>query len=110
MYTNDSEVSDNVSIGNHAGYVIMYSDHLIIRDNVSDGDRDHGMLFNYANDARIEGNAVLDGGDKCVFIYNANKNRFVNNWFEGCRIGVHFTAGSERNVITGNAFVGNRRR
>jgi nitrous oxidase accessory protein len=108
MYTNNSEVSSNVSIGNHAGYVIMSSDHLIIRDNVSDGDRDHGMLFNYANDARVEGNAVLHGGDQCVFIYNANKNRFVNNWFEGCRIGVHFTAGSERNVMTGNAFVGNQ--
>jgi nitrous oxidase accessory protein len=108
MYTNDSEVSDNVSIGNHAGYVIMFSDRLIIRNNTSDGDRDHGLLFNYANDARIEGNAVLHGGEKCVFIYNANKNRFVGNWFESCRIGVHFTAGSERNVMTGNAFVGNQ--
>ncbi len=26
----------------------------------------------------------------------------------GCQIGVHFTAGSERNAITGNAFVANR--
>jgi nitrous oxidase accessory protein len=42
-----------------------------------------------------------------VFIYNANKNRFVDNWFEGCRIGVHFTAGSERNIMTDNAFIGN---
>ncbi len=108
MYTNDSEVSDNISIGNHAGYVIMSSDRLKIRDNVSDGDRDHGMLFNYANDALIEGNAVLHGGDQCVFIYNANKNRFAGNWFEGCRIGVHFTAGSERNIMTGNAFIGNQ--
>jgi nitrous oxidase accessory protein len=108
MYTNDSEVSDNVSIGNHNGYVIMYSDRLTIRNNVSDRDRDHGMLFNYANASRIEGNAVVHGGDQCVFIYNANKNRFEGNWFEGCRIGVHFTAGSERNVMTRNAFIGNR--
>ncbi|MDE3028730.1 MAG: nitrous oxide reductase family maturation protein NosD, partial [Paracoccaceae bacterium] len=27
---------------------------------------------------------------------------------EGCAIGVHFTAGSQGNVITGNAFIGNR--
>ncbi len=107
MYTNDSEVSDNVSLGNHAGYVIMYSDRLLIRGNLSQGDRDHGLLFNYANDALIEGN-VVRGGEKCVFIYNANKNRFQGNWFEGCDIGIHFTAGSERNLITGNAFVGNR--
>jgi len=108
MYTNDSEVSDNVSVGNHAGYVIMYSDRLNVRDNISEHDRDHGMVFNYANSSRIEGNAVVHGGDKCVFIYNANKNRFERNWFEGCRIGIHFTAGSERNVVTGNAFIGNR--
>jgi len=107
MYTNHSEVSDNVSVGNHAGYVIMYSDHLIIHNNLSRGDRDHGLLFNYANDADISGNAV-QGGDKCVFIYNANKNRFHDNWFEGCRIGIHFTAGSERNAVSGNAFIGNQ--
>ncbi len=108
MYTNDSEVVGNVSTGNHAGYVIMFSDHIAIRDNLSDGDRDHGFLFNYANGSEITGNAVIHGGEKCVFIYNANKNRIVGNAFEGCRIGIHFTAGSERNVIAGNAFIGNR--
>lgn len=108
MYTQDSEVSDNVSVGNHAGFVIMYSPRLTVRNNVSDGDRDHGMLFNFANGSLIEGNAVLHGGEQCVFIYNANNNRFVGNWFEGCRIGIHFTAGSEGNVMTGNAFVNNQ--
>ncbi len=107
MYTNDSEVSGNVSIGNHIGFAIMFSERLVIRDNVSQDDRDHGMLFNYANDAVISGN-VVRRSDKCVFIYNANKNRFEKNWFEGCGVGIHFTAGSERNVITGNAFVRNR--
>ena len=107
MYTNDSEVSGNLSAGNSIGYALMYSDRLSVHDNASDGDRDHGLLFNYANESRIEDNAVR-GGDKCVFIYNANKNSFAGNWFEGCQIGVHFTAGSERNEITGNAFVGNR--
>lgn len=140
MYTNDSEVSGNVSIGNHVGYAIMYSNKLAIRGNVSDRDRDHGFLFNYANYAEIDGNRVtggpLDavtsrveegpddepgmipepkrrqvlrsGPEKCVFIYNTNHNKFRDNWFERCEIGVHFTAGSEGNEITGNAFVGNR--
>ena len=107
MYTNHSEVLDNVSVGNLAGYAMMYSDHLTLRDNASDADHDNGLLFNYANDSRIEGN-VVRGSEKCVFIYNANKNCFVDNWFEGCQIGVHFTAGSEGNEITENAFVNNR--
>ena len=48
------------------------------------------------------------GAEKCVFIYNANMNSFSANTFEGCDIGIHFTAGSERNEIYGNAFIGNR--
>ncbi len=107
MYTNDTEVAGNFSTGNNVGYVLMYSDRLRVHDNVSDGDRDHGLMFNYANESRIEDN-VVRGSDKCVFIYNANKNRFTGNWFEGCQVGVHFTAGSERNEITDNAFVNNR--
>ncbi len=140
MYTNDSEVSGNISIGNHVGFAIMFSNRLVIRNNISDRDRDYGILFNYANYSEIEGNRVtggrLDtvaasgedspdeergmvpearpaqgarsGPGKCVFIYNTNHNRLRNNWFERCGIGVHFTAGSEGNEITGNAFVGNR--
>jgi nitrous oxidase accessory protein len=147
MYTNDSEVSDNVSIGNTIGYAIMFSHRLTIRGNVSDGDRDRGFLFNFANGSRIEDNTVIGrlqsadrwiragmhreeerehavpdqrepdmsptagarvGPEKCVFIYNTNNNRFWGNWFEGCEIGVHFTAGSERNEIAGNAFIRNR--
>ncbi|MHB0790291.1 nitrous oxide reductase family maturation protein NosD [Bradyrhizobium sp. 5.13L] len=139
MYTNDSEVSGNISIGNHVGYAIMYSNRLVIRGNSSDRDRDYGLLFNYANYAEIEGNRVTGGPvntvtdrtednpsdergmlpqpkrerslrtgpEKCVFIYNTNHNKFRNNWFERCAIGVHFTAGSEGNEITGNAFVSN---
>lgn len=139
MYTNDSEISENRSLGNHIGYAIMYSHRLKVRNNLSQGDRQHGVLLNYANSSQIEGNIVegrfaaplssmgeeagdpdmpadtaLDptasrtGTGKCVFIYNANKNLLRGNRFAGCEIGVHFTAGSERNGITGNAFVGNR--
>ncbi len=108
MYTNDSEVSDNLSIGNHVGYALMYSHHLKIFNNVSDTDRDRGLFFNYANNSDISGNRVTGGAEKCVFIYNANINRFHGNTFEGCRIGIHFTAGSERNQVYDNAFVNNR--
>jgi nitrous oxidase accessory protein len=144
MYTNDSEVSGNVSTGNIVGFAIMYSHHLKVQSNVSDGDRDYGLLFNFANGSEIVGNAVFgrlqpaerwlttrmssrehglpapdegelslasgarNGPEKCVFIYNANQNVFRDNWFEGCEIGVHFTAGSEGNAIEGNAFVNNR--
>jgi nitrous oxidase accessory protein len=108
MYTNDSEISGNISIGNHAGFAIMYSDRLKVTGNLSEGDRDRGLFLNYANMSDIGGNIVMAAPEKCVFLYNANKNHFHDNWFEGCEIGIHFTAGSERNRIAGNAFVANR--
>ncbi|WP_300295991.1 nitrous oxide reductase family maturation protein NosD [Ferrovibrio sp.] len=145
MYTNDSEISGNVSTGNAVGFAVMYSHRLVVESNVSNGDRDHGFLFNYANGSRITGNAVYGrlqpaerwlgagsrsqggehgvpaselasgsiagmrlGPEKCVFIYNANQNRFRDNRFEGCEIGIHFTAGSEGNEMSGNAFIRNR--
>jgi nitrous oxidase accessory protein len=108
MYTNNSEVSGNISSGNHIGYALMYSQDLTVRNNLSQGDRDQGILLNDTNGSRIEGNAVYRGETQCVFIYNASKNALRNNRFEGCPIGIHFTAGSERNVVAGNAFIANQ--
>src|SRR5690606_22156994 len=90
----------------HVGLAIMYSDRLQVRDNTSVNDRDHGLLLNYANMSDIDGNSVY-GAAKCVFIYNANKINFHENRFENCGIGIHFTAGSERNVVNDNAFINN---
>ena len=108
MYTNQSELIGNRSSGNHAGFALMYSRNLLVTGNRSVGDRDHGIMLNYVNRAEVAGNTVMQGGDKCLFMYNANKNRVVDNRFEACRIGIHFTAGSERNAVAGNAFIGNR--
>ncbi|WP_414643152.1 nitrous oxide reductase family maturation protein NosD [Bradyrhizobium sp.] len=143
MYANDGEITNNVSKGNIIGYALMFSKRLVVRGNVSDRDRDRGILFNSTNSSEISDNAVIGGPqpaerwatsdnraveegvpqseassslaardqrigpEKCAFIYNTNKNRIERNWFEGCEIGVHFTAGSEGNDITGNAFVNN---
>lgn len=112
MYTNDSVLEGNISRGNHVGYALMYSKKLKVLGNQSLGDRDHGILMNYTNRSEIVENQVRgltgDGPHKCVFIYNANKNRIEGNRFENCKIGVHFTAGSERNAISANAFIDNR--
>ncbi len=109
MYTNDSEVSGNVSVGNDLGFAIMYSSRIRVVANRSEGDRRHGLLLNYANNSFIRDNIVTGGAEKCVFIYNANKNEISGNRFEDCGIGIHFTAGSERNTIAENAFIGNRK-
>jgi len=108
MYTNNSEISGNLSIGNQVGYALMFSDQLIVQRNRSIDDRNHGIMLNFANSSVITDNSVLAGKTKCVFIYNSNKNIFTGNRFKGCAIGVQFSAGSERNVISENAFIANR--
>ena len=108
MHGNKGVIEGNVSTGNTIGYALMFSDRLTVRHNVSIGDRKHGLMLNYANRAEIVGNQVFDGGEKCLFMYNANKNTVTDNRFEGCPIGVHFTAGSAKNRFQGNAFIQNR--
>ncbi|MFO1166457.1 MAG: nitrous oxide reductase family maturation protein NosD [Paracoccus sp. (in: a-proteobacteria)] len=108
MYTNNAEISGNVSIGNHLGYAIMFSNKVRLLGNLSLNDRQHGVMLNYANQSDVVGNLVRGGTEKCLFIYNAHRNLIANNRFEGCQTGIHFTAGSERNGLTGNAFIGNR--
>jgi nitrous oxidase accessory protein len=108
MYTNNSEVSNNISINNDVGFALMFSHHILVKGNSSFGDDERGLFFNFANNSIIEGNRVSGGSEKCVFIYNANFNRITGNSFEECQIGIHFTAGSESNEIFLNAFINNR--
>ncbi|WP_299134398.1 nitrous oxide reductase family maturation protein NosD [uncultured Amaricoccus sp.] len=146
MYTTDSVIEGNVSIDNTVGYAIMFSDRVRILGNISDGDRDLGVMVNSSNYTQVRGNRVTGralpaarwlaasqgadddmasgasaeappvihaGGDrvgpeKCLFLFNANKGVIEDNAFEGCAIGIHFTAGAEGNTVAGNAFIGNQ--
>ena len=121
MYSNRLTISGNVSDGDRDhGLLFNYANGSKIVGNVVRGrllapaarsaaepDREHGLALRDAgSDLADRGPRI--GPTKCVFIYNANKNRFSRNRFEGCEVGVHFTAGSEGNDIAGNAFIGNR--
>ena len=107
MYTNDSEVSDNISIDNDIGYAIMFSDRIKALGNISLNSRDQGIMMNYANHSTVEGNSVYQA-EKCVYFYNANINQIHNNHFEQCEIGIHYTGAAQGNVIYDNAFVYNQ--
>lgn len=107
MWTDGGTVANNRSDGNDLGFALMYSHAIDAQGNVSSGDRDYGLLLNSADRSRFQGNRVT-GAEKCVFIYAATNNRFIDNRFENCAIGVHFTAGSEGNGFAGNAFIANR--
>jgi nitrous oxidase accessory protein len=108
MYANDIKVFGNRSIGNDMGYAFMYSRQVQATNNLSSGDRTHGIFLNYVTDATLAHNEIRDGGEKCLFVYNVNKAAVTANRFQGCDIGVHFTGGSENVAMSGNAFIGDR--
>jgi nitrous oxidase accessory protein len=107
MYSKRGSVADNVSVGNHIGYALMYSDRLLIHGNISVKDRDYGLMLNSARKGDIRDNVIYGTADKCLFFYLAVQNKLIGNRFEGCGIGVHVT-GSDGNQIGGNAFISNR--
>lgn len=106
MYTNDSEVRDNISIGNQIGYAIMFSRRLKVKNNIAIDSTHQGLMLNATDFSEIDANVMVNA-EKCVFVYNANINELSNNHFENCAIGVHYT-GSEGNKLTGNAFINNQ--
>ena len=108
MYTERSRILANHSRGNRGAWAIMFSNFIEVRDNVSDDDRDPGLLLNSANYSKVTGNVVRNGHGRCTFVYNANGNEFSDNWFERCPIGIQFTAGSANNQVHGNAFIANQ--
>lgn len=107
MYTNDSEVSNNISIDNDIGFATMFSDRIHVAGNISLHSKNQGIMMNYANHSTVEGNTVYQA-EKCVYFYNANFNLINNNHFEQCDIGIHYTGAAQGNTIYDNAFVSNQ--
>lgn len=122
MYSNDDVAADNTTHHTMAGYALMQSRNLQVRNNRSRGDTTYGMLLNYVTYSQLVGNRISyvtgergSGGGpvpgsegKGLFVYNSEYNVFRGNTIEDCPIGIHFTAGSDENRIYGNAFVYNR--
>jgi nitrous oxidase accessory protein len=123
MYTSDSVVAGNVSRGNHTGFALMFSNNVEVSGNIALASRDHGLMLQSVNGSRIVGNRIVGGGraiadpepgaakddeERCLFLFNSNKGVLSGNRVEGCPIGVHVTAGSTGNTVSGNSFVGNR--
>ncbi|WP_448683633.1 nitrous oxide reductase family maturation protein NosD [Pseudomonas nicosulfuronedens] len=122
MFTHNSRVIGNTTRHTRTGYALMQSRKLTVVGNRSVDDQNYGILMNYITYSTLTGNRVEavrsgdGGGDamiagaegKALFIYNSLFNRIEDNRFESSALGIHLTAGSEDNRISGNAFIGNR--
>jgi len=121
MFSHDSRVIGNTTRRTRTGYALMQSRMLTVTGNRSENDQNYGILMNYITYSSINNNFVthvtqgstddsmiIGGEGKALFIYNSLFNKIEDNYFGHSGIGIHLTAGSEDNPITGNAFTGNQ--
>jgi len=125
MYSYHNLIKDNVTQNTRTGYAFMQSKFLHVIGNRSKNDANYGILMNYITNSTIENNRVegvqnerhphmqknanrnIPEG-KALFIYNSLFNDIRNNLFAESDLGIHLTAGSEDNILSGNAFIGNK--
>ena len=98
---------DNESYRNRGGLALMEVRDQVVRRNRAWGNTDHGIMLRTLQDSVIEDNTV-SGNARGFFIYDVEyatlrRNRVVDN-----QVGVHLAAGSTRNVVEANDFIGNR--
>jgi nitrous oxidase accessory protein len=106
MWVDRGVFSENTAHDNLVGLAIMYTKHSKINDNLSYGNRTHGLLFIQTVRGEIKGNSVI-GNTKGIFIYNSIYNELTSNLVMNNQLGIHNWGGSEDNKINGNSFISN---
>ncbi len=98
---------DNDVFNNRGGLALMEVRNQVVRRNRAWGNTDHGIMLRTIQDSVIEDNVVADNA-RGFFIYDAEYNTLKNNLVIGNQVGIHMTAGSYRNELSGNDFIRNR--
>jgi nitrous oxidase accessory protein len=98
---------DNDSYLNRGGLALMEVRDQVVRNNRAWGNSDHGIMLRTLQDSVIENNVVADNG-RGLFIYDVEYATLRGNLVTGNKVGVHLSAGSTRNSVEGNDFIGNR--
>ena len=106
MWVDRGIFSKNTAHDNLVGLAIMYTKHSIINDNMSIGNRTHGLLLIQTVRSEVAGNSLI-GNTKGIFIYNSIYNELFSNLVMNNQLGIHSWGGSEDNKVSGNSFIAN---
>ena len=98
---------DNDTFYNRGGLALMEVRNQEVRGNRAWGNSDHGIMLRTLQDSVIEGNVVA-GNNRGFFIYDVEYIKLNDNLVVDNTVGVHLSAGSTRNEVEGNDFIGNR--
>ncbi|MBB2485926.1 nitrous oxide reductase family maturation protein NosD [Mitsuaria sp. WAJ17] len=97
----------NDSHHNRGGLALMEVRDQVVRNNRTWANTDHGIMLRTLQDSVIEGNVVVGNG-RGFFIYDVEYATLRGNLVLDNAVGVHLSAGSTRNTVQGNDFIGNR--
>ena len=98
---------DNDSWLNRGGLALMEVRDQVVRNNRAWANSDHGIMLRTLQDSVIENNVVAGNG-RGFFIYDVEYAQIRGNLVVDNKVGVHLAAGSTRNRVEGNDFIGNR--
>ena len=98
---------DNDSYYNRGGLALMEVRDQVVRNNRAWGNSDHGIMLRSVQDSVVENN-VVSHNVRGFFIYDVEYTTLRGNLVLNNQVGVHLSAGSTRNVVQGNDFIGNR--
>jgi nitrous oxidase accessory protein len=106
MNSHNNVWEGNWSYLNRGGLALMEVRNQTVRNNVTWGNTDHGIMLRTIQDSTVEGNIVIGNG-KGFFVYDAEYNILRGNLIAENRTGVHLWAGSYRNQVENNDFIRN---
>lgn len=107
MFSYRNKLLANNCHHNAAGYALMQSRDIRVERNVATDNEGRGLLFRDALGCVIDRNRLERNGEG-LFFFSSTENKVTNNLVRGNAVGAKIWAGSLRNVVRGNAFIGNR--
>ncbi len=107
MYSEYNTLKGNISRENINGYAIMQSHYLTIEENQAYNNSNHGLLFRDAQYCTINNNVLRNNGNG-LFLFSSYDNEIFGNTISQNKIGAKIWAGSVRNAVYNNRFVGNK--
>jgi len=107
MYSYDNEIRGNIASHNIGGLALMGSHRLKVHGNIATDNERQGILFRDVQYCDIYENRTSDNAEG-LFFFSSLDNDIHDNHIQGNDIGARVWAGTERNRVWGNHFVGNR--
>jgi len=107
MYSYRNRLIANSSTHNFSGYALMESRGIHAIGNRATDNELYGIMFRDVEDCKIERN-VAERNGMGLFFYSSVDNVIRYNTVRHNEVGAKIWAGSDRNEVSSNAFIGNR--